>query len=62
MKVRAEMATVDMLTLVMGRSDGTLGLKVKNWSGTCPKVLRLVPGKGPFRLVVVESAQMPTAN
>jgi uncharacterized protein (TIGR03435 family) len=24
--------------------------------------LRLVPGRGPFRLVTVESAQLPTAN
>jgi uncharacterized protein (TIGR03435 family) len=31
LKVRTEMATVDMLTLVLGRSDGTLGPKVKTW-------------------------------
>jgi uncharacterized protein (TIGR03435 family) len=24
--------------------------------------LRIVPGKGPFRLVVVETAQLPSAN
>ena len=28
----------DMLTLVMARSDGTLGPKVRKWSGTCPSV------------------------
>jgi uncharacterized protein (TIGR03435 family) len=35
LKARTEMATVDMLTLVMARSDGTLGPKVKEWNGTC---------------------------
>ena len=39
LKVRTEMSTGDMLTLVTGRSDGTLGPKVKTWSGTCPKVM-----------------------
>jgi bla regulator protein BlaR1 len=39
LKLRTEMSSVDMLTLVMGRSDNTLGPKVKTWSGTCPKVM-----------------------
>lgn len=39
LKVRTEMSTVDMLTLVIGRSDGTLGPNVKTWSGTCPRVM-----------------------
>jgi uncharacterized protein (TIGR03435 family) len=157
LKIRTEMGTVDLLALVLERSDGTLGPKVKVWNGTCrtgtpseeddparprcpsgyraggvlldgatmfsvaemlslpqsrsllgkivddqtglkgrytmdldfpfapqrpadpaapadfgpPSLftavreqwgLRLVPGRGPFRLVVVESAQLPTAN
>ena len=36
LKIRTEMTSVDMLTLVVERSDGTLGPKVKTWSGTCP--------------------------
>jgi uncharacterized protein (TIGR03435 family) len=39
LKVRAEMTTVDMLTLIPARRDGTLGPKVKTWSGTCPGVM-----------------------
>ena len=156
LKLRTEMTTVEMLTLVVARRDGTLGPKVTPWNGTCrtgapseqdeparprcpsgyrpggialdgatmfsvaevlslpqsrsllgtivddqtgltgrytmeldyvfapqrasdpaapvfgpPSLvtaiqeqwgLRLVPGQGPFRLVVVESAQVPTAN
>jgi uncharacterized protein (TIGR03435 family) len=31
-----------MLTLVVERSDGTLGPKVKPWSGACPKVMPLL--------------------
>jgi uncharacterized protein (TIGR03435 family) len=42
LKLRTEMTSGDMLTLVMGRSDGTLGPKVKTWSGTCPKVMPLL--------------------
>ena len=37
LKIRTEMTTVDMLALVVERSDGTLGPKVKKWSGTCPR-------------------------
>src|SRR3954466_5834362 len=32
-------AVVDVLTLVVDRSDGTLGPKVKRWDGTCPAVV-----------------------
>ncbi len=32
-------AVVDVLTLVVDRSDGTLGPKVKPWDGTCPAVV-----------------------
>jgi uncharacterized protein (TIGR03435 family) len=35
LKVRTEISTVDMLVLVVGRSDGTLGPKVAPWNGTC---------------------------
>lgn len=35
LKVRVEMTTVNLLALVMARSDGTLGRKVKEWNGTC---------------------------
>ena len=49
LKVRTEMATVDMLTLVMGRSDGTLGPTVKTWSGTCPKVMPVLYLQSPRR-------------
>jgi len=39
LKVRTEMTTGDMLTLVKGRPDGTLGPKVRPWSGSCPTVM-----------------------
>jgi uncharacterized protein (TIGR03435 family) len=43
------MSIVDMLTLVMGRSDGTLGPKVKAWSGTCPAVMPVLYFQAPRR-------------
>ena len=49
LKMRTEMSTVDMLTLVTGRSDGTLGPKVKTWSGTCPKVMPVLYFQAPRR-------------
>ena len=49
LKVRTEMTTGEMLTLVMGRSDGTLGPKVKTWSGTCPKVMPVLYFQAPRR-------------
>ena len=39
LKVRVELTTVDMLTLVVARPDGTLGPKVEPWDGTCPPVM-----------------------
>jgi len=39
LKVRVENSTGDMLTLVVDHRDGTLGPKVKTWSGTCPTVM-----------------------
>ena len=49
LKVRTEMTTADMLTLVVGRSDGTLGPKVTRWSGTCPKVMPVLYFQAPRR-------------
>jgi uncharacterized protein (TIGR03435 family) len=34
--IRRETETNEVLTLVVDRSDGTLGPKVKPWDGTCP--------------------------
>jgi uncharacterized protein (TIGR03435 family) len=39
LKIRNETETNGMLTLVVDRSDGTLGPKVKKWDGTCPPVM-----------------------
>jgi bla regulator protein blaR1 len=39
LKIRTEMTTTEMLPLVTARSDGTLGPKVKAWSGACPTVM-----------------------
>jgi len=39
LKLRDESKTGDMLTLVVDRSDGTLGPKVRKWDGTCPAVM-----------------------
>ena len=39
LKISRETQTNDMLTLVVDRSDGTLGPKVKKWDGTCPPVM-----------------------
>ena len=49
LKLRTEMTTGDMLTLVMARSDGTLGPKVKTWSGTCPTVMPALYFQAPRR-------------
>lgn len=49
LKMRTEMSTGDMLTLVVGRGDGTLGPKVKPWSGACPKVMPLLVFQAPRR-------------
>ncbi|HET9385744.1 MAG TPA: TIGR03435 family protein [Gemmatimonadales bacterium] len=52
LKMRTEMSTADMLTLVTERSDGTLGPKVKPWSGTCPKVMPLLYFASPRRALL----------
>jgi uncharacterized protein (TIGR03435 family) len=39
LKLRNETRTGDVLTLVLDRTDGTLGPKVRKWDGTCPKVM-----------------------
>jgi uncharacterized protein (TIGR03435 family) len=39
LKVRMEVTSNDMLTLVPARSDGSLGPKIKTWSGACPDVM-----------------------
>src|SRR5688500_5078382 len=39
LKIRNETETADVLALVVDRSDGTLGPKVKKWDGTCPRVM-----------------------
>lgn len=52
LKMRTEMSTGNMLTLVTERSDGTLGPKVKPWSGTCPKVMPLLYFQAPRRALL----------
>ena len=55
LKMRTEMSTGDMLTLVTERSDGTLGPKVKPWSGTCPKVMPLLYFQAPRRALLQDT-------
>jgi uncharacterized protein (TIGR03435 family) len=52
LKMRTEMRTGDMLTLVTARSDGALGPKVKPWSGTCPEVMPLLYFQAPRRALL----------
>jgi uncharacterized protein (TIGR03435 family) len=52
LKVRTETTTVDMLTLVMGPRGGTLGPKVRTWSGTCPAVMPVLYLQAPRRPLV----------
>jgi uncharacterized protein (TIGR03435 family) len=49
LKIRTEMTTGEMLTLVTARDDGTLGPNVKAWSGTCPTVMPLLYFQAPRR-------------
>lgn len=49
LKIRTESTTGDMLTLVKGRSDGTLGPKVTPWSGMCPTVMPALYLQAPRR-------------
>lgn len=39
----------DVLTLVVDRSDGTLGPKIKKWDGTCPPVMPVLYFQAPRR-------------
>lgn len=43
--------TVDVLALVVDRSDGTLGPKVRTWDGTCPPVMPALYLQAPRRPV-----------
>jgi uncharacterized protein (TIGR03435 family) len=53
LKIRTEVSTAnDMLTLVTARSDGTLGPKVKPWSGSCPKVMPALYLQAPRRALL----------
>src|SRR5262245_12882977 len=49
LKIRSETETADMLALVVDRSDGTLGPKVKKWDGTCPRVMPALYLQAPRR-------------
>ncbi len=49
LKVRRETETYKALTLVLDRSDGTLGPKVKKWSGTCPAVRPALVYEAPWQ-------------
>src|SRR4029079_2747103 len=42
-------AVADVLTLVVDRSDGRLGPKVKPWDGTCPAVVPPMVMQAPLR-------------
>jgi uncharacterized protein (TIGR03435 family) len=45
----ADMPMGDVLALVVDRSDGTLGPKVKKWDGTCPRVMPALYFQAPRR-------------
>jgi uncharacterized protein (TIGR03435 family) len=49
LKLRHETEAVDVLSLVVDRSDGTLGPKVKKWDGTCPRVMPMLSLQAPRR-------------
>jgi uncharacterized protein (TIGR03435 family) len=57
LKMRTEMSTGDMLTLVTARSDGALGPKVKPWRGTCPEVMPLLYFQAPRRALLQNGAR-----
>jgi uncharacterized protein (TIGR03435 family) len=57
LKIRSEVSSVDMLTLVTTRSDGTLGSKVKTWNGTCPSVMPALYLQAPRRPLLNGPAQ-----
>jgi uncharacterized protein (TIGR03435 family) len=45
----ADNPVADVLALVVDRSDGTLGPKVKKWDGTCPRVMPVLYFQAPRR-------------
>jgi uncharacterized protein (TIGR03435 family) len=45
----ADIPMDDVLALVVDRSDGTLGPKVKRWDGTCPRVMPALYFQAPRR-------------
>src|SRR5687768_17337880 len=45
----ADIPMDDVLALVVGRSDGTLGPKVKKWDGTCPAAMPALYLQSPRR-------------
>jgi uncharacterized protein (TIGR03435 family) len=49
LKIRNVTETADVLTLVVDRSDGTLGPQVKKWDGTCPPVMPALYLQAPRR-------------
>ena len=49
LQIRSETTTNDMLTLVTGRTDGTLGPRVRPWTGTCPPVMPALYLQAPRR-------------
>lgn len=49
LKIRNETVSGNMLALVVDRSDGTLGPKVKKWDGTCPPVMPVLYFQAPRR-------------
>src|SRR5688572_13697840 len=54
LKLRNETETNAVLTLVVDRSDGALGPKVRKWNGTCPQVMPVLSfqsARRPFQRV-----------
>ena len=49
LKLRRETQTFKALTLVLDRSDGTLGPKVKPWSGACPATRPALAFEAPWQ-------------
>jgi len=49
LKIRNATEDADVLALVLDRSDGTLGPKVKKWDGTCPRVMPMLYLQAPRR-------------
>jgi uncharacterized protein (TIGR03435 family) len=49
LKLRRDTATFKGLTLVLDRSDGTLGPKVKPWGGNCPAVRPVLYFEAPWQ-------------